>query len=41
MLASSFQFEYSYLYEYEPLDLRKIKILLEYGADVNAQNNEG
>ena len=40
MLASSYEFSPT-ISNYQPSDLRIIKTLLEYGADVNAKNNEG
>ena len=40
MLASSYEFSPT-ISNYQPSDLGIIKTLLEYGADVNAKNNEG
>ena len=44
MIASSYEFLPSIIDQppdYQPPDPRIMKTLLEYGADVNAKNNEG
>ena len=47
MIASSYEFLPSIIdypppdYEFQPPDPRIMETLLEYGADVNAKNNEG